>query len=148
MSSLAIGCKSSFGSPWSHYLQLRRHLGIFEEGEELDRPQTSPTTAPPTNSATCPDRTPNFRWSSLDLGVGGSNSPVINGYVERTGDGVGEGPPIDLLWSGVEYTGFTNIPMYNGGKNNDDNTAVIGQAWLGYDCTDNILCIAAYLNEA
>lgn len=117
----------------------------------LDKPPPAPTpstTAPPTNSATCPGRTPNFEWSPLDLGVGGLSSPNIDGYVKTSNDGVGDGPIANLAWGGVEYAGFAKIPMYNGGKNNDNNTPVIGQAWLGYDCTDNILCIAAYLSEA
>ena len=97
-------------------------MNIFSEEGELDKPP--PTTAPPTNSATCPDRTPNFVWSSLDLGVGGVNSPVIDGYVKLTSDGLGEGNP---SWMGSEYTSFTAIPMYNGGKNNDDNTDPIAQ---------------------
>ena len=72
------------------------------------------------------------------------NSPVIDGYVELDNDGLGEGNP---SWMGNEYSGFTAIPMYNGGKNNDDNTDQIGIARLGYDCTDNILCITAYLDQ-
>ena len=71
---------------------------------------------------------------------------MIDGYVKLTGDGLGEA---NALWLGTEYspTYFTAIPMYNGGKNNDPNTDQIGMARLGYDCTDNILCIAAYLDE-
>ena len=71
---------------------------------------------------------------------------MIDGYVKLTGDGLGEA---NALWLGTEYspTYFTAIPMYNGGKNNDPNTDQIGMARLGYDCTDNILCISAYLHE-
>lgn len=71
------------------------------------------------------------------------NRPFIDGYVKLTGDGLGEA---DTNWLGTEYTGFTEMLMYNGGKN-IPNTE-IGIARLGYDCTNNILCIAAYLNEA
>ena len=96
----------------------------------------------------CPNRTPIYDIPfSLDLSVGGANTPDIDGYVAQTGDGLGDSY---TLWIGGEYSSFADIPMYNGGKNNDTTsppTPVIGKAWIGYDCTQNILCVAAYLND-
>lgn len=82
----------------------------------------------------------NFGWSPLDLGVSSLNSPEIDGYVKTS-------PITNLAWDGVEYGSFTKIPMFNGEKNNNYNMPVIGQAWHAYNCTDNILCIAAYLSQ-
>lgn len=53
---------------------------------------------------------------------------------------------IDLT---TEYAGFTTkIKMYNGGKNQDANTDHIADAVVAYDCTNQVLCVAAYFTQA
>ena len=56
-------------------------------------------------------------------------------------------PNIDGQIDQNEYSAFEWIPMYNGGKNNENPPEEsIGTSYTGYDCSTNKLCVAAHLN--
>ena len=85
-----------------------------------------------------------FELPLLNLYPGSPERPVINGKIDQKDDGIGD----DLLgWNGTEYSLFIEIPMYIGGKNNDPSKRM-GTAYLAYDCTHEILCGAAHLDQA
>ncbi len=66
-------------------------------------------------------------------------SPQIDGYISRTGDGIGD---TEASWSGTEYDGFLQLNMHTAGV---FTQPMMGKAFLGYDCNSKILCVAAYL---
>lgn len=115
-----------------------RHLDV-----DADKP--SPTTPAPT--AVCPYRAPSFVIPFLNLGVGAADRPSIDGYISQASDTLTP-DATPSPWGGSEYINFRLIPMYNGGKNLDPGrTPQIGRAYVGYDCNNNILCVAAYLHK-
>jgi hypothetical protein len=74
-----------------------------------------------------------------NLTLNGVTSPQIDGYINQTGDSIG-----DTLgnWSGTEYKGFLQLNMHNAGNFNKE---LRGKAFLGYDCNSKMLCVAAHL---
>ena len=99
-----------------------------------DKPVTlSPVSSPLTEEECCVDTgvcSPEnaHEIPLLDLSVGGSTRPAIDGMI------------------GNEYSTFLEFPMYNGGKNNGDDQ--IATAYMAYDCSSNVVCIAARLDES
>jgi hypothetical protein len=94
----------------------------------------APTSAPFVNQE-CP-----YKYSlPSNLTLNGLILPQIDGYISRTGDGIGDTDP---SWSGTEYNGFLQLNMHTAGV---FNKPVMGKAFLGYDCNSKILCVAAYL---
>jgi hypothetical protein len=93
-----------------------------------------PTSAPFVNQE-CP-----YTYSlPSNLTLNGLTSPQIDGYISRTGDGIGD---TEASWSGTEYDSFLQLNMHTAG---DFTKPVMGKAFLGYDCSSKILCVAAYL---
>jgi hypothetical protein len=89
---------------------------------------------------------------------------LIDGLISQTFDGIGDdsrdgdgNDSGDIIFSsgctGEEYSLFLELPMFNGGKNGKvgsslDQEERIGTSYLAYDCNDNIVCVAAQLDEA
>ena len=96
------------------------------------RPTLSPT---PIGNQACPY---NYSLPS-NLTLNGLTSPQIDGYINRTGDGIGD---TEASWNGTEYNGFLQLNMHTAGE---FTKPVMGKAFLGYDCNSKILCVAAYL---
>ena len=65
--------------------------------------------------------------------------PRIDGYINRTGDGIGDNL---ANWNGTEYEGFLQLTMYTAGVG---SKPPMGRAYIGYDCNNKLLCIAAHL---
>ena len=68
------------------------------------------------------------------------------------GDGIGDSPRIDG-WVEYEYLQFLELPMFNGGKNGKNGSPLeqrgrIGTSYLAYDCSSNIVCVAAHLDAS
>jgi hypothetical protein len=82
--------------------------------------------------------------SNLNLGRGSAQRPNINGLIDQDGDLIGDAVS---GWNGAEYDLFTKyIPMYIGG--NQEGQFKVGIARLAYDCQNEILCGATYLDAA
>ncbi len=45
-------------------------------------------------------------------------------------------------WNGTEYAGFLQLDMFTAGVS---SKPLMGRAYIGYDCNDRLLCIAAHL---
>jgi len=75
----------------------------------------------------------------LHLSLDGVTSPRIDGYINRTGDGIGDNL---ANWNGTEYEGFLQLDMFIAGW---DLRGLMGRAYIGYDCNNKVLCIAAHL---
>jgi hypothetical protein len=141
--------------------------------QPVSRPSTTssvtPTYAPvkrlsydqccPEDNGFCPAGGHTLPISLLDLSPGGTNRPSMDGKIDRSGDGIGDSPIIDGWtgehlndgWDGVEYNQFTELPMFNGGKNGVGGSPLsysgrIGTAYIAYDCSSSIVCAAAHLN--
>ena len=98
--------------------------------------------APPAPTPIVCLETPAYSISNpfLDLDA---NPPNIDGQIDQNYDSIQDSI---LGWNGNEYGAFQKIPMYNGGKNNDNPPQVaIGTSYTGYDCSTNKLCVAAHL---
>jgi hypothetical protein len=74
-----------------------------------------------------------------NLTLDGVTSPKIDGYINRTGDGIGD---TLVNWNGTEYDGFLQLNMYIAGVS---TKPIMGKAFVGYDCNSKILCVAAHL---
>jgi hypothetical protein len=83
-----------------------------------------------------------------NLTLDGVTSPRIDGYINRTGDGIGDTSDDDddddalSNWNGNEYDGFLQLNMYIAGVS---TKPMMGRAFLGYDCNSKMLCVAAHL---
>lgn len=73
------------------------------------------------------------------LALDGVTSPKIDGYINRTGDGIGD---TLVNWNGNEYDGFLQLNMHIAGV---FTKPIMGTAFVGYDCKSKLLCMAAYL---
>ena len=69
--------------------------------------------------------------------------PNINGKIDQNGDNLHDIPP-PPGWNGNEYDGFLELGMHNGGILTQPR---IGTAFVAYDCSTDILCVAAYLSD-
>ena len=74
-----------------------------------------------------------YEIPNLDLSIGAYDKPIIDGMINRYEDG-------------IEYSRFLELPMYNGGKNGEDDR--IATAFMAYDCSSNVVCIAARLDAS
>jgi hypothetical protein len=84
-----------------------------------------------------------------NLTLDGVTSPKIDGYINRTGDGIGDDSGDDddnddalSNWNGTEYDGFLQLNMYIAGVS---TKPIMGKAFIGYDCNSKMLCVAAHL---
>ena len=115
----------------------------FPTGQDTDPPTRPPTTPCCVDSDFCPADEFTFELPLLNLYLGSPQRPVIDGRIDQNNDDIGD----DLIgWNGTEYIPFIEIPMYIGGKNNDPSDRM-GTAYLAYDCTYEILCAAAHLDQ-
>ena len=73
------------------------------------------------------------------LYLDGVTVPRIDGFINRTGDGIGDNL---ANWNGTEYEGFLQLTMYTAGV---ASKPPMGRAYIGYDCNNKLLCIAAHL---
>jgi hypothetical protein len=73
------------------------------------------------------------------LNLDGVASPRIDGYINMTGDGIGDNL---TNWNGTEYDGFLQLDMFTAGVS---SKPLMGRAYIGYDCNQRLLCIAAHL---
>ena len=122
----------------------------------------SPTLAPqnrvshdqccPADDGFCPNNDGHtFLIPLLDLSAGSAARPIIDGKIDQYGDDLGDNPVIDG-WVGAEYLGFTELPMFNGGKNGADGSPLaysgrIGTAYIAYDCSSEVVCASAHLDS-
>jgi len=88
----------------------------------------------------------------LDLSTGSIDKPIIDGMIDRFGDGIGD-DPLTPGWILDEYTKFLELPMFNGGKNGKQRSPLeqrerMATAYLAYDCTNNVVCVAAHLDAS
>jgi hypothetical protein len=98
---------------------------------------------PPPTPITCttPPPAPGLPKITLNIGV----KPKINGTIDQNGDNL-----LDVLsppgfgWNGDEYDYFLELGMHNGGILTQPR---IGTAFVAYDCSTDILCVAAYLSD-
>ena len=101
----------------------------------LVQPAPTPITCP---ALPTPQYSINNPFLDLD-----AYPPKIDGQIDQIGDNILDGI---LGWTGNEYSAFERIPMYNGGKNNENPPEEsIGTSYTGYDCSTNKLCVAAHL---
>lgn len=122
----------------------------------------SPTLAPhnrvshdqccPADDGFCPNNDGHtFLIPLLDLSSGSAARPIIDGKIDQYGDDLGDNPVING-WVGAEYSGFTELPMFNGGKNGADGSPLaysgrIGTAYIAYDCSSEVVCASAHLDS-
>ena len=122
----------------------------------------SPTFAPnkrishdqccPPDNGFCPDNDGHtFPIPLLDLSESGAARPSIDGKIGKYGDDLGDNPVVDG-WVGAEYMAFTELPMFNGGKNGADGSPLaysgrIGTAYIAYDCSSEVVCVSAHLHS-
>ena len=77
-----------------------------------------------------------FSIPLLDLSLTSNKRPTVDGYIHAQ-----------------EYASYLELPMFNGGKNGQHGSPLqqsnrIGTAYLAYDCNSDIVCVAAFLDEA
>lgn len=68
---------------------------------------------------------------SLDLSDGSITGSIIDGKIDASSD---------------EYSRFLELPMYSGEK--DGGNDRIGTAYIAYDCSNNMVCAAAHLDNS
>ncbi|KAL3783529.1 hypothetical protein HJC23_009494 [Cyclotella cryptica] len=119
------------------------------------KPATSPVDiiqdqCCPEDSGFCPSDSHAFCIPLLDMAAGGGDRPDVNGQINQFGDDIGDEPLVPG-WVGKEYNKFLELPMFNGGKNGVDASPLeyfgrIGTAYIAYDCSSEIVCVAAHLD--
>ena len=82
----------------------------------------------PQDTGVCSTGAHTYGIPLLDLSVRGNDRPTIDGLIDS------------------QYSRFLELPMYNGGKNGGDDR--IATAYLAYDCTNNVVCVAAQLDAS
>ena len=63
-------------------------------------------------------------------------------------DSVGTDRPgfVSELFDNSDFGSYLRLGMFDNGHNDDATTPCIGNAWIGYDCENKILCAAARIN--
>jgi hypothetical protein len=106
---------------------------------------TQPSTMKPTSTTTPSNNVcvPSLTYTlPSQLTLDGITSPKIDGYINRTGDGIGDTTALSNNWNGTEYDGFLQLNMYIAGVS---TKPMLGKAFVGYDCNSKMLCVAAHL---
>ena len=80
-----------------------------------------------------------FNKTLGNIELDGLTKPMIDGKIDLFGDGWGDSI---TGWNGTEYTGFLKLPMHEAGNTVKPQ---VGDAFIGYDCSKTLLCVAAYL---
>jgi hypothetical protein len=89
----------------------------------------------PAVTETCTDTAATFQIPIANLSEDSSQRPIIDGIFDSN-----------------EYSSFLELPMFNGGKNGEagsplDKEGRIGTAYLAYDYSNDIVCVAAVLDS-